>query len=293
MNKISIIIPVADDTWLDECLFSIADQDYENKEVIVVPDKERKGPSWARNKGLKEATGDWIMFLDADDYLASKNALSFLLYYEYTGADIIIGNYVEKRRNGVFPSRLWTHAREMVAWDIKLYMREYFKHHYKYPLLSHVWGRIYKRSAIGKEMFNEKLRNLEDVEFNIRTLKNVSKIKYVPFSTVVRRIHSKSQGTRCGEHSLEDYRNVWITMLEYDRWWNLSNHCFVSMMIVALYRACRNKSWKFVKDAIEDPCVQFAIREYNPTGDDARLIPWLMRKRWVWPTMIAGYLYRR
>ena len=96
----SIIIPVYNaELYLDDCIESVIKQDYINKELIIINDgstdnsaviieKYKKknsnirvvetlnlGPSIARNTGLKLALGDYILFLDSDDYI-STNMLS-------------------------------------------------------------------------------------------------------------------------------------------------------------------------------------------------------------------------
>ena len=95
--KISVIIPVYNvEKWLNKCVDSILSQSYENFEVILVNDgstdkskdicdqylKEdnrvkvfdilNSGQSVARNIGLKEAKGDYILFIDSDDYISDK-----------------------------------------------------------------------------------------------------------------------------------------------------------------------------------------------------------------------------
>lgn len=91
---ISIIVPVFNkENYLRECLDSILNQDYQNFELIVINDgstdsskiiceeyaaktdkiilvhKENGGVSSARNIGLQKAKGEWITFVDGDDYI--------------------------------------------------------------------------------------------------------------------------------------------------------------------------------------------------------------------------------
>ncbi len=98
--KISFIVPVYKvEEYLKECIDSLVDQDYENKEIILVDDgspdgspaicdayseqydfiktihKENGGLSDARNTGLTQATGDYVLFVDSDDFI-EKNSLS-------------------------------------------------------------------------------------------------------------------------------------------------------------------------------------------------------------------------
>lgn len=98
MSKISVIIPVYNTSiYLEECLDSVKNQKYSEIEIIVVNDgstddseniiknwqeknkdisckyfyKANEGLSSARNYGVLQATGDYIMFLDSDDYIDS------------------------------------------------------------------------------------------------------------------------------------------------------------------------------------------------------------------------------
>lgn len=91
-NKVSIIVPCYNHAkYLEECIESIKDQSYSNWECIIVDDgstddtqsvsrklenekiryvhQENKGLSGARNTGIRNATGDYILPLDADDTL--------------------------------------------------------------------------------------------------------------------------------------------------------------------------------------------------------------------------------
>lgn len=121
--KVSIIIPIYNsEKYLDECLKSVINQTYKNTEIICVNDgsndnsekilkkylkenknmiyisQENSGQSIARNKGLEKATGDYILFVDSDDFIENNMVeklieplikddeidLSFCDYYLYT-----------------------------------------------------------------------------------------------------------------------------------------------------------------------------------------------------------------
>lgn len=119
MSRFSIVIPVYNvEPYLRECLDSVFNQSYRDFEVCIVDDgskdesgricdeyKEKyegivtiklqhqvnQGVSEARNRALDMATGDFIWFVDADDYLLSSDALNYLnIILDKTRADTLI-----------------------------------------------------------------------------------------------------------------------------------------------------------------------------------------------------------
>ena len=95
MPEISVIVPVYNTAkYLEQCLRSIAMQTFGNFETVIIDDgstdnslsiaqtfaesdsrfkvltQKNSGPSSARNKGLKVASGKWIVFVDSDDVAA-------------------------------------------------------------------------------------------------------------------------------------------------------------------------------------------------------------------------------
>lgn len=113
---ISIVVPIYNgERYLAECLDSIQAQDYRRIEIILVDDgstdgtaevcqryvaddqrfryiyQENGGQNAARKTGVEHAAGDWVMFVDADDFVTADYCSSFLNLQHETGADIVFG----------------------------------------------------------------------------------------------------------------------------------------------------------------------------------------------------------
>lgn len=119
----SIIIPVYNvENYLERCLESVIGQNYHDFEVILINDggtdksaeicdrfakndnrirvihQENRGVSMARNVGISSAKGDYLMFLDSDDYISS-DALESLSRFADNEVDVIIGDGISERSN--------------------------------------------------------------------------------------------------------------------------------------------------------------------------------------------------
>ena len=115
MSKVSVIIPVYKvEEYLDRCVQSVLAQTHEDMEVLLVDDgspdncgalcdgyakkdsrvraihRENGGLSAARNTGLDASTGDYVLFVDGDDYIAPDMVETLLAALEETGADMAV-----------------------------------------------------------------------------------------------------------------------------------------------------------------------------------------------------------
>ena len=115
--KISIIIPIYNvEQYLNKCIESVVNQSYRNLEIILVDDgspdgcpsicdewakkdnrikvihKENGGLSDARNYGIEASTGDYLMFLDSDDYIDKNMCYNLLTLIDEYNCDFAMSN---------------------------------------------------------------------------------------------------------------------------------------------------------------------------------------------------------
>lgn len=119
MPVVSIIVPVYNvEKYLEKCIESILAQTYEQLEVILVDDgspdrcgeiceqyakkdsritvlhQKNRGLSAARNAGIMQASGEYLLFVDSDDYIVAELAEKTVRMAESVKADIVIFDYV-------------------------------------------------------------------------------------------------------------------------------------------------------------------------------------------------------
>ena len=123
--KISIIVPVYNvEKYINKCLDSIINQTYKNLEILFIDDgstdnsgkicdeyakKDKRikvfhqpnsGVSAARNKGLDNITGDYVMFVDPDDWIELNTCEILLNEITKENNDILIFNFYKNYKNG-------------------------------------------------------------------------------------------------------------------------------------------------------------------------------------------------
>ncbi|MDH6456546.1 glycosyltransferase involved in cell wall biosynthesis [Fusobacterium sp. PH5-7] len=191
--KVSIIIPVYNvEEYIEQCLESVVNQTLKEIEIIIVNDgtkdnsmkkiekflsderitvinKENGGVSSARNAGIKIAKGEYISFVDPDDFI--DEMMLEKLYKDTEDKDIIISNIIECN-NGM---------QEKKQVEMKKEIREYNKGSYFWRCYGFsVCNKIHKRKYL--ENNNIKFIEgiiLEDVPFNFYSLFLSNKVKYV------------------------------------------------------------------------------------------------------------------
>ena len=209
---ISIIVPVYNvESYLKECLESIRQQTFTDIEVILVNDgstdsskeicerfcqadsrfrlinQENKGLSAARNRGVKESVGEYIMFVDSDDVINTK-VLEVLLPYMKTDVDIVECRMTRKKEE-FFLNKTSTIIFEGNSKEAILNCIEFKEVKYC------AFTKLYRREIVGKIPFLEGYI-YEDIFTGINYLKHIRKIVVVDYIGYYYRIRPNSIMTK-------------------------------------------------------------------------------------------------
>lgn len=216
-KKISLILPCYNvSEFLPKCLDSIVNQTYTNLEIICVNDgstdnsidilneykerddriivvsQENMGLSGARNTGAKFATGDYIMYVDSDDWLSLETCEKAINEAIQNDADLVVWNYTREFTNKSLPRYILGEKKQIFEGNechhrihrriFGLYEDELSAPETADSLIT-AWGKLYRASIIldnNIEFVDTKLIGTEDALFNIYALKYVNKAVYIP-----------------------------------------------------------------------------------------------------------------
>ncbi|MBT2678821.1 glycosyltransferase [Bacillus sp. ISL-35] len=192
---ISVIVPVYNvEKFLPRCIESILNQTYNDLELILVNDgspdncaeicnqyekqdarirvihKKNGGVSSARNSGIEAATGEFILFVDSDDYLDLNMCEVLMHNQEQTNCDIVICGYKSVDANHEFDYNLGIEYKGNL-----IEMGHRFSELLEKSLLNVPWNKLIRKSLI-KVKFDTEMDMGEDLVFNLSYLENVEYI---------------------------------------------------------------------------------------------------------------------
>lgn len=213
-SLISIIVPVYNtENYLEKCLYSLVNQTYKNIEIIIVDDgspdnsmniiqkfvladnrvkvisQKNQGLSGARNTGMNNANGDYIMFIDSDDWIEIDTCEKAINASEKYNADVVFWSYIKEfsdsqKDNYLFDKTkiIWSEkninqlSRRMVG-----LVGDELANPQSIDNLVTAWGKLYKKSVIGDVRFTDtKIIGTEDALFNIEVFLGINSAVYIP-----------------------------------------------------------------------------------------------------------------
>lgn len=201
-GRISVIIPVYNvEPYLDRCMDSIVNNTYRNLEIICVNDgstdncgvildryarnderirviyQKNGGVSAARNAGMDAATGDFVAFVDPDDWIHPQYFEILVHIQKKANYDLVIcGN----QRTDKIDEFVYFDVNAITESPLDLagiYMGDAYTR-------ASLWAKLYRMSIVNGKRFIEGLSVCEDVLFNANVLRDVKDVRacYFPLS---------------------------------------------------------------------------------------------------------------
>lgn len=185
-SKVSIVAPVYNiGKYLPSFIDSVIVQTYPNWELLLVDDgstdesghicddylridsrirvihQPNEGVSSARNAGIKEASGDWLLLPDADDFL-SRDALETLLSYAKEDVDLVCAAYTRYVQGELVPERVISETKKV---SVSEYVDEIGCLTGARNIDRYCWNKLFRLSLIKSHniLFHEGLSNCEDI----------------------------------------------------------------------------------------------------------------------------------
>jgi glycosyltransferase involved in cell wall biosynthesis len=303
--KMSVIIPVYNaDKYIVPCLESLISQTLQECEFICINDgskdnsrqiiesyqrldgrvklinQDNQGVSAARNAGLRIAAGEYIGFVDADDYV--EKDMFETLYRSATEpnhSDAVISNY-ETELGGhkaitKYPFPVATRL------DREYIERELLPYFLKTEHLNTVWNKIYKRTLIEANgvTFPDRVALGEDAMFNIRFFDHAATMKYVDYTgyhyrevegSATRNIAEKDYFKRSLEVFTMEFPNSYIAHMEQGKARELKSIKLIRsvMSYIDIYfepnkDLSLRKRYTYVNNMIRNPYVRESLSVYN------------------------------
>lgn len=288
MSKITIIIPIynVNEDYFKKCMKSVLNQTLKDIEVILVDDGSKKnigllcdkyakldirikvlhqlnqGVSVARNNGLQHAKSQWVMFVDADDWI-ENDACEKLYKYTNESYDVIVGRayeYINDRARETF------YKGNKVNYVLKKEDKEnlikmiLIDKDLKYSYVAVPWARLYKLDTIKKNNieFKKGIMYGEDALFNIEL--------FIKFNSVF--VDELIYYYRINEESItHTFKYEILDSLEL----------LYKNLILCIYDLNKNKE-------LEESIYYFKIKHLNKVLDnyykinnDVKFIPYIMK----------------
>ncbi len=195
---VTIIIPVYKvEEYLDRCVLSVVNQTYDNLQIILVDDgspdncgkicdkwkkkdsrievihKKNGGLSEARNFGLRKSKGEYVLFVDSDDWISINMVEKMVTTMINDNADMVICDYFSflpdgqiERKKPLYENKVFT-VKEAIIETLE-----------DKQITNHVWRKLYKRKLIPKDVFPVG-KNYEDTYVSIDLYKPCKKIVHI------------------------------------------------------------------------------------------------------------------
>lgn len=325
---VSIIIPIYNaEKYLPHCLDSIIAQTYTNLEIICINDGstddsgriildycssderisiislKNGGVSNARNKGLDIANGEWVLFVDADDWL-DGDCVERLLSVLDDDCDIVMFPYISERRGVSLKRDLFRGKQIFRNEDCKRLARRMIgpiNREVNSPsnLDSYgtVWGKFYKHALLCDLKFKDlkEIGSAEDSLYNMFAFKRARTVLYCPDCYY----HYRKNNESLTEGYIPNLKNKWRVLFsiisnhftEDEELEALSNRIALGTLGLLINEIHSSNPQRGISDLLNDDLYNKNLRDLSTNNMPLhwKLFFFAARNRWKW--LICGMLY--
>ena len=245
MDKISVILPVYKvEAYIHQCMDTVLNQTYSNLEIILVDDgspdncgkicdeyaakdarvivihKKNGGAPAARNDALKIATGDWIAYVDPDDWIETNAFEEAIKVAKRDNSDIVIFNtYINDGKNQkemqAFPDDFVTDDKKIIhGMQLSSLSKDYT------PFLQNwsqgfPWDKIYRASFMKEHsiLWPTNVKANDDVIYTIHAFQFAEKISYLNKTFYHYRVNPESIGHKYMPDRVKVDHDIYMEMV--------------------------------------------------------------------------------
>lgn len=294
-------------TFRDFELLVIIDGSPDNSKIIAekyalqdhrvkVFDKENGGLSDARNYGLEKATGEYVYFLDSDDWIEPDLLEETVRILQSENLDLIIFGYVQDDED---KEGLVLKSTSVVPQN-----NTYFKNDGQISLdahtlgiLGYAWNKVYRREFLIKHnlRFEKGTSLVEDILFNIGVYINAKVLKFIdrplyhyinrPTVTLMKTFHSNSfELKKRKTEQLENFLNDWKV---------INKKTILASSIVQGFRYCVHnlftfqnqlsfmRKFDYINMMLTDRIIKDKVDDYEPVSISDKIYKYLIKKQYA------------
>ena len=283
--KVSVIVPVYNtEKYLKNCIDSLLKQNFEDYEIIVINDlspgnaeeiiksyndkkivyiknKTNKGIGYNRNLGIKKAKGEYVCFIDSDDYVKENFISKMYNYSKENNLDLCVCDYVNVDEEG----------NKLKEFNLSDFCITNYEENNK--ILCEInlapWNKLYKKDMLVKNKieFSETLK-YEDLSFVALSIKNSKKIGKINEQLNYYTIHNNSETTTRDKRVFDIFKQLDIVRNEYKSGKYLDEltvSVLLNYTIQQRYQIDKDTQSKFIDDAfkyLNDNNIDYKHSEY-------------------------------
>lgn len=288
---------------------------YVQKDVrIRMIAQTNRGPSAARNAGVHIACGEFVFFLDADDYILPDTLANLLYAADEHDTDMVLGNFCKQEGSAplIHQPVVFSPQGGPFLGECKILvgkeLLDYTRHFLAFPsnhLVSYCWARLYRRSVILEHGLkaDENMRLFEDFAFNLDFLGKARRLVFINKPVYVYVLHERhvsasmaiinSRRLTSDMQAFQNKLDVFLDAIGADntaaeRVRREAGHTLVHYAIIFLVRTCRQLRadnrlaiFREMREFVDSKIMRESLPCYEPRPGSSRVVPVLMRLKLI------------